>query len=88
MDGLPPETLSLFQAHQVDSSVSASQSTSFFREYGVFYQANSEAGRLVAQLGIEGASWKPSNLKKLLPILEDDPVSTVVSDFVSIIYDI
>jgi len=72
MDTSSTDSILLFEEDQVSPSISAADSPAFLREHGVFYQANGEIGKLVAQLDNEGASWEPSGLKRFLPILQSD----------------
>lgn len=71
---------------QVSSSVSAVDAPNFLKEYGVFYQANAEVGRLVAQLDDEGISWEPSALRRFLPILQKDPVGRAPGNICVFVY--
>jgi hypothetical protein len=73
MDSSASDADLLLEEAQVSSSVSAVDAPNFLKKYGVFYQANPEIGRIVAQLGNEGVSWEPSGLRRFLPILQNDP---------------
>ncbi|RYO77697.1 hypothetical protein DL764_010188 [Monosporascus ibericus] len=75
MDSSASDADLLFEEDQVSSSVSAVDAPNFLKEYGVFYQANAEIGKIVTQLGDEGVSWDPSGLRRFLPILQSDPVA-------------
>jgi len=81
MDLVTSDNTLLFEEDQVSSSVSAVNAPSFLKEHGVFYQANPEIGRLVAQLDKEGA-WEPSNFSRFVPILQNDPrVQKILESF-------
>ncbi|RBA11044.1 hypothetical protein FPRO05_14274 [Fusarium proliferatum] len=72
MDSTPSDAAILYGKRQISSSVSAVDAPAFFKEHGVFYQENAEIGRVVAELDKEGVSWEPSEVKRFLPILEND----------------
>lgn len=86
MDSSITNNILLFEEDQVSSSISAVDSPAFLREHGVFYQANGDIGKLVAQLDNEGTSWEPNGLKKFLPTLQADPVSAIPSERAPLIY--
>ncbi len=64
----------LFDEDKISSSVSAVDSLRFFQEHGIFYQANAEIGKLVAELDSQGLAWRLDILSRYLPILFEDPV--------------
>jgi hypothetical protein len=65
----------LFEDNQVSSSVSADNAATFFQEHGLFYQADTEIGKVVAELDSQGLAWDPKGLKSFMPILLRDSVS-------------
>ncbi|KAK4149898.1 hypothetical protein C8A00DRAFT_18482 [Chaetomidium leptoderma] len=62
----------LFEQNQVSSSVSAEDAAAFFQEHGFFYQADTEIGKVVAELDSQGLAWNPEGLKYFMPILLRD----------------
>ncbi|RSL47912.1 hypothetical protein CEP54_013177 [Fusarium duplospermum] len=72
MDSSIFDSMALFEECQVSPSVSAVDAPHFLKEHGVFYQASTEIGKVVAQLDHEGVSWEPSSFRRVLPILVND----------------
>ena len=76
----------LLEQDQISSSVSAAESLQFFKEYGIFYQANATIGKLVEELDSQGLAWKSDVLSRYLPIILEDMVCQLYHAFKSIAY--
>lgn len=76
----------LFEEDKVSSSVSAVDSLKFLQEHGIFYQANTEIGKLVAELDSQGLAWKSNVLSRYIPILLKDAVCQINRAFYIVAY--
>lgn len=76
----------LFEDNQVSSSVSADDAATFFQEHGFFYQADTEIGKVVAELDSQGLAWNPEALKYFMPILLRDAVSVTSRALCIVVY--
>lgn len=81
-----PTADSPFEYNQVSSSVSADNAAAFFQEHGLFYQVDTEIGKVVAELDSQGLAWKPEGLKHFMPILLRDSVSITSRAFYIVTY--
>ena len=65
----------LYEESQVSSQITENGAEKFFQEHGVFYESNSEIGRLAATINPRTALHRSSGLDEFKKIYMEYPVS-------------
>lgn len=71
----------LFESHEVSKSVTASESPSFFRHHGLFYQQDAEVGSIVDAVDRLGLCGSPESFKFFIRYILKEPVRPSKSIF-------
>jgi hypothetical protein len=74
--------VSRFEETEVSSQITAEASADFFKECGIFYQANAEIGQRAAAL--QGVKYSVQHIDEFKAIIDKDQVSTPNINYKSI----